>query len=135
MMSLDASKRDVCRVRRERTSSPLQALVLLNGPQFVEAARVLGQRLINKRGDDVDGILETMFRMTTSRPPSGAEREVLITLYRQQLAYFQNHVDRAQQYLETGDARLDSGIPAPQLAATSAVAVALLAFDECVTKR
>ena len=41
MMTFDASKRDVCRVRRERTSSPLQALVLMNGPQFVEASRLL----------------------------------------------------------------------------------------------
>ena len=53
---LDAAKREVCMVKRERTSSPLQALVLLNDPQFVEAARVFGQNMVTKHKDDIEAL-------------------------------------------------------------------------------
>jgi hypothetical protein len=135
MMTLDASKRDVCRVRRERTSSPLQAFVLLNGPQFVEASRMLAQRLIQQQGENTEAVLNDMFRLLTSRRPSDAERGVLLELYQQQLAYFEQHPDRAEEFLKTGDKPRDEGIPAARLAAAGLVANTLLNFDESVMKR
>jgi len=87
MMTLDAAKRDVCRMRRERTSSPLQAFVLMNGPQFVEASRVLSQRLLQD-GLPPDQLLTNMFRTVTSRRPSPAELQVLRELHQQQQAVF-----------------------------------------------
>jgi hypothetical protein len=135
MMALDASKRDVCRVRRERTSSPLQALVFLNGPQFVEAARALAQRLIKQHGDNLEAVIQDMFRTLTSREPKQAERDVLARLYARQLEYFEEHAGQAETYLQTGDAPHDATIPAPQLAATAVVANSLFGLDECVMKR
>jgi hypothetical protein len=135
MMTLDASKRDVCRVRRERTSSPLQPLVLMNSPQFVEAARALGLRLIRQHADDSGKVLEDMFRLLTSRRPTAAEQQSLNGLYEKQLAYFRKDKTRATDYLKTGDSPLDSKVDPVRLAAVSAVANALFCFDECVMKR
>ena len=135
MMTLGASKRDVCRVRRERTTSPLQAFVLLNGPQFVEAARVLAARLIGKRGENTGAVMEDLFRVLTSRRPTDEERKILIDLYRRQLAYFEKDAERARKFLATGDAPGAPAIPAPRLAATAIVVNMLMNFDECVMKR
>jgi hypothetical protein len=102
MMALDAAKRDVCRVKRERTSSPLQALAMLNGPQFVEAGRALSQRLLDQHGDDADAITNDMFRILTSRQPSKQERKVIQTLYATQRDYFLGNSQAAQEYLSNG---------------------------------
>ena len=135
MMALDAAKRDVCRMRRERTTSPLQAFVLMNGPQFVEAARMLAQRLIEKHGEATDEIATEMFRSLTSRRPTEAEQAVLLELYQKQFAYFSADAERAKRYLSTGDAARNAGIKAERLAALAAVANALFNFDESVMKR
>ncbi|MCO8125330.1 DUF1553 domain-containing protein [Stieleria sp. TO1_6] len=135
MMTLDASKRDVCRVRRERTSSPLQAFVLLNGPQYVEAARGLACELIDRHRDDADALLSAAFRTLTSRAATAAESNVLNELYAKQLAYFQNHPERADEYLAVGERQLPAGVDRPQLAATGVVIGALMNFDESVMKR
>ncbi|MDA1052697.1 MAG: DUF1553 domain-containing protein [Planctomycetota bacterium] len=135
MMTLDASKRDVCRVKRERTASPLQAFVLLNDPQFVEAARMLAARMLKQHGDDANAALVDMFRLLTSRRPRDAEQDVLRSLYDQQLMAFANDVEQASQYLKTGDAPLDDSLDVPRLAALAVVANTLLSFDECVMKR
>jgi len=74
---------------RERTASPLQALVVLNGPQFVEASRVLANRLIAQHRANDDAILVDMFRTLTSRQPSAAERDVLMKLFASQQATLQ----------------------------------------------
>jgi len=135
MMTMDASKRDVCRMRRERTSSPLQAFVLMNGTQFVEAARALAQRLIEEHGTATDKIVIDIFRVLTSRQPTEAEQTVLTQLYDQQLAYFKADAKRTEQYLSTGDAPRNTNIQPARLAALSAVANALLNYDESVMKR
>jgi hypothetical protein len=135
MMALDASKREVCRMRRERTSSPLQAFVLMNGPQFVEAARALAQRLLEKHDADTDAIIGEMFRTLTSRRATPPELAVLSKLFDQQLTYFQADVSRAQEYLSTGDAPRNAKLDPSRLAAFAAVANTLLNFDESVMKR
>ncbi len=135
MMALDASKRDVCSVRRERTASPLQALVLLNGPQYIEAARVLGQRLLEKHGDDVDALVIETFRTLTSRRPRPEEIDVLRRLWSEQLAHFEAHAEQAEKLLATGDAPRNKDLRAARLAAAGVLASALMNFDECVVKR
>ena len=135
MMTLDASKREVCRVRRERTASPLQALVTLNGPQFVEASRCLAERLIKQHGDDDQAILIDMFRTLTSRRPGDAEMRVLQELYKTQTTHFAKDPAQASEFLKTGDTEADQELAAVRLAALGIVANALLNFDECVMKR
>ena len=140
MMTLDASKRDVCRVNRERTSSPLAAFVMLNGPQFVEASRVFAQRLMLEQQDAKQEsmpsqVLTEMFQTLTSRVPDAEELQVLEDLYRAQLAEFETHPDRATAYLKVGDHPVEPSLNTNQLAAMSSVANILLNFDECVIKR
>ena len=135
MMSLDASKRDDCSVKRERTASPLQAFVLLNDPQFVEAARLLGQRMLNKHGDNVEASIDEMFRILTSRIPTKREHDILKQLYTEQLSHFEKDTAKAELFLKTGNTPADKKLPAPKLAATTVLASVLMNFDECVMKR
>ncbi|PHS02364.1 MAG: hypothetical protein COA78_21515 [Blastopirellula sp.] len=135
MMTLDASKRDVCRVQRERTSSPLQAFVLMNSPQFVESATVLSQRLIERHPEDIDAQLVDMFRLLTSRKPSDPELTLLRELFDSELAHFTDHPDEAKKYLENGDSRIDAKLNKIAVAALAVVTNTVMNFDECVTKR
>ena len=134
MMALDASKREVCRVKRERTASPLQALVVLNGPQFVEAARSLATQLIQRHAANEDAILSEMFRLLTSRRPTEEEFRVLKDLFKAQQVHFTNSPSEATSYLSVGDFKADAENPC-RLAAWTSVANALFAFDESMMKR
>ena len=135
MRTLDASKRDVCRVRRERTSSPLQALVLLNGPQFVEASRVLAQKVIRRHGEDFQASLIEMFRVLTSRRPEADELQVLTGFLARTRQSFEEDLKSAQALLKVGDSAADPEIPPAQLAAMTVVANTMMSYDECVMKR
>lgn len=134
MMTLDASKRDVCRVRRERTSTPLEAFVLMNGPQFVEAARVLSETLRKQHGEDDQAALVDLFRTLTGRRPTRDEMLILTELHTKQLDYFATNSGRAAEYLKTGQRAIDTSLDVNRLAALSTVANALLSFDEVVNR-
>ena len=127
MMALDASKRDVCRVRRPRTQSPLQALVLLNDPQFVEAARKLSERLL--RECDVNAVVQQMFFEVLGRMPTDDEFAVLDELFQTQRAYFGRHTDEAELTFMTGDTPLDPDLPVADVAAGSVLASLLMNFE------
>ena len=137
MMALDASKRDVCSVKRERTASPLQALVLLNDPQFVEASRVLAGRLLADRPDvdDVPSLIRIAFRRLTSRRPTEKETEVLLSLYDEQLSYFRATTSNTSQFLATGHQSINPDLDQDRLAALAVVVNTIMNLDECVTKR
>lgn len=135
MMLMDASGRDVCRVKRERTSSPLQAMVLMNGTQFVEAARVLSERLINEHGDNTAEALQEMFQTLTGRTPDEAETVILTNLYQDQLERFEEDPSAAEKLLQIGDAPMPADLEKKSLAATTIVAQALMNYDETVMKR
>ncbi len=134
MRSFDAGSREVCSARRERTATPLQSLVLLNDPQFVEAARVLAEKLVQKQ-DAVEDRIQTAFRLLTSRMATTDELAVLMRLYQQQHARFAAAPDSAKAFLETGESSRDQKLDAAEHAATAAVILALMNHDECVTKR
>jgi hypothetical protein len=134
MMALDAAKRDVCRVQRERTSSPLQAFVLLNGPQYVEAARGLAEQ-VSKASDDDNEMLQHAFRRLTGRRATDAEIAVLVDLLDKQREYFAADDQRTKTYLSVGDAPPDASIDPVRLAATTVVIATLMNYDEAVMKR
>ncbi|MDG1894260.1 MAG: DUF1553 domain-containing protein [Fuerstiella sp.] len=134
MMTLDAAKRDVCRVKRERTSSPLQALVVMNGPQFVEAARMLADRLLQKHGNNDQVLLAGMFRLLTSRPPANGEASVLQRLLQDQRTHFRADAEAAAKYVAIGEAESVSKDIA-NLAAWTTVANVLFVHDECMMRR
>ncbi len=135
MMTLDASKREVCRVKREETASPLQSLVLMNGPQFVEAARVTAQKLIAKHGDDEQAILHDAFRLFTSRMPDAEESKILKALLDEQLAEFQAAPEKAAELFKIGEKKVEVVDDPARLAAVNVLVSTLMNFDESITKR
>lgn len=135
MLIFDAPSREVCTARREITTTPLQALVLLNDPQFVEAGRVLAEQLVRHCGQDVETCIARGFRLTVGRNPGAAEMDVLRRLYQEQLALFQSDPSAAEKLLKTGQQPRDKSLPAKQVAATTVLAGTLMNLDEFVTLR
>lgn len=135
MIAFDAPRRAVCTAKRERTDSPLQALILLNGTQYVEAARVLGEKIHRETRGDVQQMIEQGFLACLSRLPDAREREILQRLYKEQLAYFRQAPADAESLLKQGHAKRDAAISAPEAAATTVLAQALLNHDASVVKR
>ncbi len=135
MLVFDAPTREVCTARRETTTTPLQALVLLNDPQYLEAARVLAEHLLSECGTDSAACISRGFRLATGRNPQPRELELLQQLYHQQLNHFESDPKAAEQYLHIGDHPTNTTLPPNQLAATAVVASALMNLDEFVTER
>ena len=135
MVAFDAPRRQVCTAKRERTDSPLQALILLNGIQYVEAARVCGEKLYRDNQGDVSKMIENGCRLCLSQSPSPKETEILGRLYREQLEHFRAHPSDVDLLLKIGNAPRDNEIPGPEAAAATILAQALLNHDFCVVKR
>lgn len=130
----DAPNREVCTVRRPITNTPLQAYVLLNDETFVEAARVLAQRVIAASPDDFARQLRHAFLLALARPPSAEESAVMERLHRELLADYRRAPTAAAKLLAVGDAPPIPGADPSALAAWTGVANALLNFDETITK-
>lgn len=135
MVAFDAPRRAVCISKRERTDSPLQALILLNGIQYVEAARVLGEKLHHDAKGDVWKMIEQGFLRCLSRKPDAREAQICAQLYQEQLMHFKAVPKEAEELLKTGNAKRDASIPAPEAAAAAVLGQALLNHDACVVKR
>lgn len=135
MVAFDAPRRAVCISKRERTDSPLQALILLNGVQYVEAARVLGEKLHLEAKGDVPKMIESGFLRCLSRKPDAREAQICSQLYQEQLSHFRTVPKEAEELLKTGQAKHDASIPAPEAAAAAVLAQVLMNHDACVVKR
>ena len=135
MTTFDAAERNTCIVRRQSTSTPSQALVLLNDPQFIEATRKLGERALKEGGATLDDRIKFTFRLLTSRQPTARELRVLRSLYEEQLTSFRAHPSDAEALLKVGRAPSDPALDRAELAASAALAGAILNFDEAVQKR
>ncbi|MEZ0388799.1 MAG: DUF1553 domain-containing protein [Verrucomicrobium sp.] len=135
LLAFDAPRRAVCSAKRERTDSPLQALILLNGTQFVEAARVLGEKLHREHAGNLEGMIEAGFLTCLSRRPDERERSIARQLYTEQLEVFRKQPKEAWALLGNGNAPRDIDIPAPEAAAATVLAQVLLNHDVCVVKR
>jgi len=122
-------------VSRQRTSTPLQALVLLNDPQFVEASRALAARMIREAGGDVDGRIAVGFRALTGRVPTSEERAALESLYGDELARFRKERAAAATLLAVGASKPPPGIDSAELAAATVVASTVMNLDDAVMKR
>jgi len=135
MVAFDAPRRAVCAAKRERTDSPLQALILLNGVQYVEAARMLGETLHLEAKGDVKTMIEQAFLRCLSRLPDAKEQQICTRLYQEQLQHFQTHPTEAEAALKTGNAPRNLSIPFPEAAAAMVLAQALMNHDASVVKR
>ena len=136
MLAFDAPSREVCVVRRQTTSTPLQPLVLLNDPQFVEAARGLGERLLREGGATPEERLAYAFRLAATRQ---ARHRVNCacwrSLYQGQLRRCSQDPAGAQKFLKTGERPVPPGLDPAELAAAAATAGAILNLDASVTTR
>lgn len=130
----DAPEREFCTIRRSRTNTPLQALVLLNDPTFVEAARVLAERAMKEGGATPEARATFAFRRVTSRTPTPRELEVLLRIYRDQHARFTAAPDLAAQLLAIGEAKPDAAFAQADLAAWTTIASMILNLDEAINR-
>jgi hypothetical protein len=135
MLIFDAPERGECVVKRRSTSTPLQALVMLNDPQYIEAARVLAERVINETKGDETQSVETVFRLITGRRPDGTEKTILSEFYKEELKRFQNQPARALEYLSTGELKWDRAIRPEKIAALATVSNAIMNTDEGYTRK
>ncbi len=130
MIAFDMSTRSHCIMRRQQTTTPMQALVLLNDPQFLEAARHVAERMLREGGASLADRAAFAFRLLTGRSPSVEEEAVIEQLYAEQQGIFSDDESAALSLLQTGESPFDSNLPLPELAAATTLASALLSFDE-----
>ncbi|GAB3176746.1 DUF1553 domain-containing protein [Telluribacter humicola] len=134
MVIFDVPERHACIVKRQKTSTPLQALVTMNDPQYVEAARVLAQNLVKSSGD-ISAQITYAYKSVLSRPPRPRELLLLKDLYTEEYRAFQATPARALSLVKVGDYPAPSTKNPPQLAALTVVCSTIMNMDEAVTKR
>jgi hypothetical protein len=133
--TFDAPDREKCTARRALTNTPLQALILMNDPTYVEAARALAQRALLDGGKDEKSRLTYAFRLATARPPTGKESGVLRGLLKGRLDAYRKDPKSAIKLLAVGESPYDKKLDAAELAAWTTVASTILNLDETITKQ
>jgi hypothetical protein len=135
MVTFDAADRSYCTARRQQTSTPLQSLVLLNDPQFVEAARMLSQRMALEGGATVEERIAWLFRTACGRKPAARELPVLKRMFDEQKELFTSDPTAAEKLLKVGETKQTTTLDKVELAAGAMLANALLNHDEAVMRR
>ena len=135
MLIFDATDRAVCTVKRERTNTPLQALVLMNDPQYVEAARVLAVEMQVVAGQEIDEQIEFAFRKLCGRYPSKEEVEILKEQYDIGRDKFSEDPALAEELLNVGEFPLRKEMDKIKTAALAMVNNTIMNFDETYMKR
>ncbi len=130
----DAPSREFCSVNRPRTNTPLQALVTLNDPAFVEAARRFGERIMAEGGASDEERLASAFAMATSRRPTDAEMPLLRDTLAEQRAVYGADPGAAAELIKNAKTPPPEGADPVELAAWTAVGNILLNLDETITR-
>jgi hypothetical protein len=134
LLTFDAPTREECTVNRVNSNTPLQALVVLNDPLYVEAARVFAQNILQSGQPKLDGQLDWAFARALNRKPEKSERKILSTLYQNNLQRFRQAPESAREFLSIGEAPLTNGQDPAELAALTTVARAILNLHETITR-
>jgi hypothetical protein len=132
--TFDAPSREVCTCLRQRTQTPLQSLVLMNDPVYVEAARGLAERVLKEEPKDADKRLVRAFRHTLGRMPEADEVSVLQKTYEQQLQEFRQNPEGAKALIKVGESPAPENVDPAELAAMTAVSNVLLNLNETISK-
>ena len=135
MQVFDASAREFCTVRETRTNTPLQALDLMNDVTYIEAARLLAERMLTEGGTTPEQRLAWGFRVLLSRAPNNGELQTLLRHLTKQQEHFTNNPRAAAQLLSVGDKRNNEKLNSAELAAYATTASLLLNLDEAITKQ
>lgn len=134
MLAFDAPAREECTARRERSNTPLQALVLLNDPTYVEAARVLSERMLRESSDDATARMEWLFRNALARSPRENELRILSKLLESSFAAHEQAQVQADELLHVGEISTAEDLAAAQIAAWTAVTRAVLNLHETIMR-
>ncbi len=134
LLAFDAPSREECVSQRARSNTPVQALVLLNDPTYIEAARKFAERMVQQGGDSLEGRIRFGLKQATSREASKEEVAVLSELYEHQLKEFASDQPAAQKLLSIGLSPRNSTIEVTTLAALTDVARAILNLNETITR-
>ncbi len=134
LLAFDAPSREECTAERPRSSTPLQALVLLNDPTYVEAARAFAELIFKEGGTSINDRLNWAYRQAVSRPIKPEEAKVLTALIQKHLEEYTADPKAAQQLLGTGQKPAPQGLPLPELAAWTSVARVILNLHETITR-
>jgi hypothetical protein len=135
MTVFDAAERNVCLAKRQSTSTPLQALCLLNDVQMTEAARFISQRMLQEGGSTLESRIIWAFRLISSRHPNKDEVKVLEQLFDEQRELFAADQQSAAKLLAEGETANSSSLSPVDLAAGAILAEALLNHDEAIMRR
>lgn len=135
MLIFDAPERGECVARRRSTSTPLQALVLLNDPQYVEAARALAEKVLHQCKTDKSDATGLAFRLITGRKPDRTEQQILAEFYADELKRFRAQPAQALEYLRTGERKWDATLPPEEIAALATVSNSIMNTDEGHTRK
>jgi len=135
MQVFDASTREFCKVREGRTNTPLQALDLMDDVTYVEAARVLAERMLKKGGETPAERVSWAFRAATSRQPNTKEQQIVVRDLETEIDYFNRNQQEASKLLSVGVKPYDKNLSASELAAYTMTASLLLNLDEVITRQ
>ncbi len=135
MMIFDTSTRDVCATRRQVTNTPLQPLVMLNDPQFVEAARKLGERILKNGGSTDESRAHWAYREVLGKSPAPAHLTILLALITEQRDFFKSKSSNAEALLQIGESKLDTALDPIEAATFTILAQSLLNLDANITLR
>jgi hypothetical protein len=133
LLIMDASTRDQCEVTRSRTNTPLQALVLMNDPQLLEAARVLAQRTVNMNLNEA-AMLQRVFKLVVCRNPTEKEIKMLTSYFQQQKSRFEKEKHNAEKFIKAGEFEQISTKDIAETAALMQVNQMLFNLDETTVK-
>ena len=134
MNILDAPSREACTIRRERTNTPMQALMLMNDPQFFEAARAFAERTIKEGGETPEARIAYIFEMATARLPKPKEETLLLKTFQIHHQEFEANPEAAKELIAVGESPPDETLDAVEVAAWTMIANLILNLDEVLNK-
>ncbi|HLW64261.1 MAG TPA: PSD1 and planctomycete cytochrome C domain-containing protein [Gemmataceae bacterium] len=134
MSTFDAPSREACMARRERTNTPLQALLMMNETQYVECARALAERTMREAGTDAEARIMHMFRLATCRKPDAGEMTELLAMLHDYSAIYTKNPEAAKKLIAIGETKPDAKLAPAELAAWTMEANLILNLDEVLNK-
>ena len=134
MNILDAPSREACTIRRERTNTPMQALMLMNDPQFFEAARAFAERAIKEGGETPQARIAYLFEAATARLPKPTEEELLLKTFQAHYQELAVDPEAAKALITVGESAPDETLDAVEVAAWTMIANLILNLDEVLNK-
>lgn len=132
MMIFDASNRDQCEVKRSRTNTPLQALIMMNDPTVLESSVALADRLVSGKTNTATALTDAFMRIVNRRPDK-QELDILLEYQKDQDAYFKAHPETAEKVISVGEYKLKNG-PSPDIAAMARTIQVIYNLEEAITK-